>query len=106
MDRSFLSQPEVIAASRQFVCVRLATYEDPLEAKFTQALVRTRSGEVENTAFCLLAPDGKKKLSRSARGTEQGYADAAEMAADMKRVAGLSTPKATPSALPLAANPR
>ena len=81
MDRSFLSQPAVIAASRAFVCVRLATYEDPLESMFTKALVRTGSGEVENTAFCLLAPDGKKKLSRSARGMDHLYDDAAAMAA-------------------------
>lgn len=106
MDRSFLSQPVVIAASREFVCVRLATYEDPVEARFTQALVRTGSGELENTAFCLLSPDAKKKLSRSARGTEHLYADAAAMAADMKRVAGAFSPKAPPCLLPLVANPR
>jgi len=106
MDRSFLSRPEVIAASREFVCVRLATYEDPVEAKFVQALVRTHSGELENTAFCLLAPDGKKKLSRAARGTEQVYDDAAAMAADMRRVVGLYSPKAVLTSLPLVANPR
>jgi hypothetical protein len=106
MDRSFLSRPEVIAVSRDFVCVRLATYEDAVEAKFVQALVRTHSGELENTAFCLLAPDGKKKLSRSARGTEQVYDDAAAMAADMRRVVGQYSPKAAPSKLPLVANPR
>jgi hypothetical protein len=106
MDRSFLSRPEVIAAAREFVCVRLATYEDPVEARFVQALVRTGSGEVENTAFGLLAPDGKKKLSRSGRGMDHAYADAAAMAADMKRVAGIYPPKAAPTALPLVANPR
>jgi hypothetical protein len=106
MDRSFLSRPEVIAASRDFVCVRLATYEDRVEAKFVQGLVRTHSSELENTAFCLLAPDGKKKLSRSARGTEQVYDDAAAMAADMRRVVGQYSPKAAPSELPLVANPR
>src|SRR5262245_38600701 len=103
MDRSFLSRPEVIAASRDFVCVRLATYEDPDEARFLKGLLRTRSGEVENSVFCLLAPDGKSKLIRAARGAEQVYADAAAMAADMKRVAGQFTPKATPTALPLVA---
>jgi hypothetical protein len=106
MDRSFLSQPDVIAASREFVCVRLATYEDPVEAKFVRGLVRTRSGELENTAFALLAPDGKTKLSRSARGTEQVYADAAAMAADMRRVVGRYSPKAALTSVPLAANPR
>src|SRR4051812_2919162 len=99
MDRSFLSQSAVIAASRAFVCVRLATYEDPLESKFVKALVRTGSGEVENTAFCLLAPDGKKKLSRSARGMDHLYDDAAAMAAEMNQVAGAFSPKGAPTAL-------
>ncbi|HEX3149284.1 MAG TPA: hypothetical protein VHR66_14515 [Gemmataceae bacterium] len=106
MDRSFLSRPAVIAASRDFVCVRLATYEDPLEAKFLKSLVRTGSGEVENTGFCLLAPDGKKRLSRSARGMDHLYADAAEMAAEMTKIAGTFKPIAVPSALPLAADAR
>jgi len=106
MDRSFLSRPEVIAASREFVCVRLATYEDPVEAKFVQGLVRTRSGELENTAFALLAPDGKTKLSRSARGPEHVYADSTALAADMRRVVGRYSPKAAPRELPLVANPR
>jgi hypothetical protein len=106
MDRSFLSRPDVIAASREFVCVRLATYEDPVEAKFVRGLVRTGSGELENTAFCLLGPDGKTKLSRSARGTEQVYADAEAMAADLRRVVGRYSPKAAMISLPLTANPR
>jgi len=106
MDRSFLSRPEVVAASRDFVCVRVATYEDPEENRFLKSLLRTRSGEVENSVFCLLAPDGKTKLTRSARGTEQIYTDAAAMAADMRRVAGLYSPKAAQNSLPLVASPR
>src|SRR5262245_9523785 len=106
MDRSFLSRPEVIAASRDFVCVRLATYEDADEARFLKGLFRTRSGEVENSVFCVLAPDGRSKLIRAASGPEQVYADAAAIAADMKRVAGQSSPSAPPAALPLVAGPR
>jgi len=106
MDRSFLSQPDVIAASREFVCVRVATYEDAEENRFQKTLLKTRSGEVENSVFCLLAPDGKTKLTRSARGTEQVYADATAMAADMRRVAGLYSPKTAPTSLPLVASPR
>lgn len=105
MDRSFLSKPAVIAASRDFVCVRLATYEDPLEAKFTQSLVRTGSGELENTAFCLLGPDGKQRLSRSGRGLNQ-YADAAAFAAELKGVSAKFSPKAALSSLPQVADPR
>lgn len=33
-----MSQPEVIAASRDFVCVRISTYEDEQEGKFTSTL--------------------------------------------------------------------
>ena len=38
MDKSFLSQSEVIAASRKFVCIRLATYENAEEAKFLKSI--------------------------------------------------------------------
>jgi hypothetical protein len=106
MDRSFLSRPEVIAASRAFVCVRLATYEDADEARFLKRFLRTRSGEVENSVFGLLAPDGTTKLTRPARGTEQVYPDAAAMAADMRRVAGQYSPRAAIDSLPLVAGPR
>ncbi len=106
MDRSFLSRLEVIAASRAFVCIRLATYEDPLEAKLLKGIARTASGELENTAFCLLAPDGKTKLIHGARGIEQVYADAQEMAEGMDRVTARYSAKASPSALPVVANVR
>ena len=67
MDRSFLSQPEVIAASRHFVCVRLTTYEDKEEGEFLKSFHVTRSGELENTVAALLAPDGKRQLARASR---------------------------------------
>src|SRR6478672_6574072 len=87
MDRSFLSRPEVIAASRRFVCVRLTTYEDESEARFSAGLLLGRSGNVENTTFAILAPDGKTKLTRAARSARQVYADAAAMARGMDEVA-------------------
>ena len=31
MDRSYLSDPDVVSASRDFVCVRLVTFEDAEE---------------------------------------------------------------------------
>jgi hypothetical protein len=106
MDRSFLSQPEVIAASRAFVCVRLATYEDADEAKFLKGITPTRSGELENSVFCLMSPDGKDKLVRGARSMRQIYSDAADMAEGMNRVALKYATKSSPSALPLATNVR
>ena len=66
MDRSFLADNDVIAASRKFVCIRLATYENAKE----NALLKTifaRGGNLENTVFALLTPDGKTALVRSGR---------------------------------------
>lgn len=58
------STKEFIEASRSFVCVRLESYESPEH----QELVRTfLNGRFENTAFCLLAPDGETRLTRSSR---------------------------------------
>jgi hypothetical protein len=110
MDRSFLSQPEVIAASRRFVCVRLTTYENAEEAEFLQSLLRTRSGEVENTVFTLLSPDGKRHLARASRSARQTFGDAGRMAETMNRVANeyAARPAAgeAPPALPQVANVR
>jgi hypothetical protein len=87
MDRSFLSQAEVIAASRKFVCVRLTTYEDKKEAEFLKSIFVGRSGEVENTTFTILPPDGKQPLVRPGRSARQCFAGAAQMAESMNRIA-------------------
>src|SRR3954452_16415150 len=87
MDRSFLSQPDVTAAARRFVCVRLTTYENAEEAAMLQALCPTRSGELENTVFALLSPDGKRPLTRPGRTARHTFGDAAEMARAMHRIA-------------------
>ncbi len=60
MDRSFLADADVIAASRMFVCIRPATYEDAGEADFLKKIFVGRSGELDNTVFVLLAPDGEQ----------------------------------------------
>lgn len=72
MDRSFLSDPELVAASRDFVCVRLLTYENAAEGKLLESLLRTRSGVLENTVFAVLAPDGQTPLVRSGRSPREG----------------------------------
>jgi hypothetical protein len=87
MDRSFLSQPEVIAASRRFVCVRLMTYENAEEGRFLKSLVRTGSGELENSVFAILAADGQTPLARPARSPRQTFGTAERMAAGMTRIA-------------------
>ena len=74
MDGSFLSQPKVVAAARQFVCVRLTTYENKAEAGFLKAICPTGSGELENTVFTILAPDGKRQLARASRSAPRSSA--------------------------------
>src|SRR5438132_8002472 len=99
MDRSFLSQPEVIAAARQFVCIRLTTYENASEAKLLKSICPTGSGELENTVFAILSPDGKKPLTRTARSPSHAFDDAARMAETMNRLASSYPPKTKPNQL-------
>lgn len=106
MDRSYLSRPEVVEASRQFVCVRLATYEDADEAALLKSLAHTKSGELENSVFAILSPDGKQKLVRAGRSMRGAYGDAAQMAAGMKTIASRFIPNDGPRTLPLVANVR
>lgn len=86
MDRSFLSDPDVVAASREFVCVRLATYEDAEEAELLSSLFVGRSGELENTVFTILSPDGRRKLVRAGRSPHQIFGRAGNMAAEMREI--------------------
>ena len=71
MDTSFLSNPTLIKASRAFVCVRVATYENALESAFIETLGAARRGGVANTAFVLLAPDGETRLTKAGRSPRQ-----------------------------------
>ncbi len=89
MDRSFLSDTEVIAASRDFVCVRLATFENAAENDFTQSLYRTRRNRQVNTVFTILAPDGKTALLTPGRSVSHtlGSEDPQKLVAAMKRIA-------------------
>ena len=66
MDRSFLADKDVIAASRKFVCIRLATYENAEENEVLKGFY-ARGGNLENTVFTLLTPDGKTKLVTAGR---------------------------------------
>ncbi|HIK59916.1 MAG TPA: hypothetical protein EYF98_04410 [Planctomycetes bacterium] len=87
MDRSFLSHKDVIAASRDFVCVRPASYMDEDEAKFMMNLIRTRSGNPDNTNFVILTPDGKKALVRGSRSPRMTYGTVEKMVASMTEIA-------------------
>jgi hypothetical protein len=101
MDRRFLSQAAVIESSRQFVCVRLLTYESAEEAKFLKALFVGRSGDLENTLFAILSPDGKRVLAKAGRSPSHDFADARELADTMHRVARPFAERKRPEELPL-----
>ncbi|MFT7514980.1 MAG: hypothetical protein ACI9QL_004205 [Candidatus Omnitrophota bacterium] len=66
MDRSFLADENVIAASRNFVCIRLATYESEEENAVLKSVFSNR-GNLENTVFGLMTPDGRTQLVRAGR---------------------------------------
>lgn len=105
MDRSFLSQPEVIAAAKKFVGIRLTSYEDETEKKFVSKIV---NGEPANTAFAMLTPEGERALRGRGpgRGPRDLYKDAAEMAKGMDELARKYPPRkaeGTP-ALPVTLN--
>ena len=55
-------------ASRDWVCIRLLTYESESEYKYMEQLLGVTDGTLPNTVFCLLSPDGKTKLTRPTRG--------------------------------------
>ena len=85
MDRSYLSDPAVVEASRAFVCARLLTYEDAEEAALMRRLLPGR-GSV-NTAFTILAPDGDRQLVRAGRSPRMAFGSARMMAAELRRIA-------------------
>ena len=85
--RSYLIQPAVVASSRDFVCVRLLTYESKSEYTFMEQLLGVAPGTLPNTVFCILAPDGKTKLLRAGRGPRQAFSGARSMATGLQRIA-------------------
>lgn len=54
-----------IEATRDFVCIRIETYENDESEKMVRSLL---GGSFANTAFCVFDPDGRERLSRSGRG--------------------------------------
>ncbi|MFT4638294.1 MAG: hypothetical protein ACI8T1_001613 [Verrucomicrobiales bacterium] len=84
------SQPDVIEVSRKFVCVRIDSYE----SEENQKIVRSHlNGRFENTAFCILAPDGETRLSRSARSPSQVYGEASDFVSELKAILTKHEPK-------------
>ena len=97
--------PAVVTASREYVCVRPQTYEDQAEADLLLSLFRGREGTLENTVFCVLAPDANRRLTRSGRGPAQQFADADAFAAFLTEAFAPFAEDAKPlAALPLHAD--
>lgn len=85
MDRSYLSDQQVVAASREFVCARLITFEDSGEARLMKRIWGGR--KLVNTAFALMDPSGNKALTRTGRSPSMVFDEAESMAKKMRAVA-------------------
>lgn len=107
-----------MAAARSFVCTRLATYESQAEADLLLRVFRGRSGQLENTTFAILDPDGTRVLGQAGRGpaflvggargpgAETSEEDVARFAARLREVAAQYRPRADLAALPQALDVR
>ncbi|WP_018970501.1 hypothetical protein [Rubritalea marina] len=88
MEISLLSDPEFVAASKDYVCVRLETYE----SESTQQRIRSLlDGKMKNTAFVVYSPDASEKLTRSGRSPYRifggGDGNNASVIAGMEKIA-------------------
>ena len=107
MDRSFLSQPQVIESAKKFVCIRLTSYEDETEKAFIAKITR---GQVANTSFAVLTPEGEIALRGRGpgRGPNDLFADADAMAKGMDELAVKYPAKGAPGnpSLPITLSPK
>jgi len=100
MDRSFLSDQTVIDASRRFVCIRMATYENAEEADVLKSIFIGRSGELENTTFAVLSPNGGRELIRGGRSPKRRFRSPADLAGRLVEIADRYDPKKNARPLP------
>jgi len=78
--------------SRAFVCVRIDSYESEEHQKYVRTFL---DGRFENSAFCLLSPDGQGWLSRAGRSPEMVLGrNVSSCVEQMKLVAALYPPRA------------
>ena len=76
-----MSQKPVIDASRAFICIRPATYENAAEVKYLEGIFKGRAGTLENTVFAMMTPDGIQHLARPGRSPQMSYRTPETMAA-------------------------
>lgn len=70
----------MVAASREWICVRPASYESADEAEVLVRFFSGPKGTLQNTVFCLVEPDGKRQLTRGGRSARFVYSDAEALA--------------------------
>jgi hypothetical protein len=85
IDNGWLLRDDVIAASKDFVCIRLTSYESASEAAFVSKI----EGNPVNTVFAILAPDGTPavEVKGLGRGPGELFEDTAAMVKKMGEVA-------------------
>ena len=85
IDNGWLLQDEVVAASRDFVCIRLTSYESAEEAAFVTKL----QGNPVNTVFAVLTPDAQPAIAMKGLGRGPGelFSDPADMVKRMGEIA-------------------
>jgi len=76
----------VVQASRDFVCVRLATYENADEFEFMTSTYDFRT-PTKNSLFAILDPSGEKHLVSPGRSMKRTFEDGASMASRMEEIA-------------------
>ena len=96
MDRSYLSDPDVVEASRKFICVRLVTFEDVEEMKFMNSIYDFRT-PTRNSLFAILDPSAEEHLVKPGRSMEFTFDDAAQMASRMNEIAEIYPGEGTAS---------
>ena len=94
----------MIDASRAFICIRPATYENAVEAKYLEAIFRGRAGTLENTVFAILSPDAKTYLTRPSRSPQMNFRTPEAMATAMKEMVTKYPAKGVPSGIPALEN--
>ena len=84
----------MIEATRKFVCIRIDSYGSEENQKIVRSYL---DGRFENTAFCILAPDGKEHLTRSGRGPGQVFGRRGDLASALDKISEKYRAKKTKS---------
>lgn len=78
------------------MCVRPNTYENEEEAEFMKTLFRARNDNLENTTFCLLAPDGETQVSRGGRSPSMVFGGIEGLMGELEKLTERYPAKAEP----------